>query len=122
MVRCTNADRGSALVLLLICAAVVGACAIAALGAGEVMVHRQHLEHGADAAARAAATSLDADPCLVAEHVAGANGATVTSCVFDGDDVLVTVVGSEPSLLHRMADRLGQHMPPITATSRAGPG
>jgi secretion/DNA translocation related TadE-like protein len=122
VVRIRHADRGSALLLTLIGAAVVGTCAVVALGAGDLVVHRQHLEHSADAAARAAATSLDADPCPVAERVARANSATVTICRLDGDDVVVTVVASAPSLVHRIAGRLGQRVPPITATSRAGPG
>lgn len=120
--RLRYADRGSALLLVLISATVIVTFAIAALGVVDVAVQRQHLGHSADAAAHAAAAAFDADPCPVAERVALLNGAIVTSCVVDGDDVVVTVVAPGPSLLHRIAAGIGQRVPPITATSRAGPG
>jgi secretion/DNA translocation related TadE-like protein len=81
------------------------------------MVHAHRVaQSAADLAALAGAQAQERgqDGCAAATLVAGANGATVDSCVVDGFDVRLQVTVPGPRWL-------GQHHD-LSAEARAGPG
>lgn len=79
-----------------------------------VVAHRS-AQAAADLAAVAGATALQRgrDPCLIAGEVAAGNGASLTTCVVTGRDVLVDVTVAGPRWLGQDADLVGR--------ARAGP-
>lgn len=109
-------QRGAATVFAVACLAVlllVGA----ALGVVAAMVraHRS-AQSAADLGALAAAAALarNRDACDSAASIATANGAKLTSCEIESQDVVITVEVAGPRWLGQTAD--------LTAQARAGPG
>ncbi|WP_166866473.1 MULTISPECIES: Rv3654c family TadE-like protein [unclassified Salinibacterium] len=107
-----RADDGAGSVLALAIVAVVVLVALSLIVATAAFAARQRVVAAADAAALAAADVrlgvVAGDPCAVADRVARAHGARLTSCALDG--AVATVEAS--------AELLGV---PIRITSRAGP-
>ena len=95
-------------VLLLVGAALGGVAAI-------VWAHRT-AQSAADLSALAGATDLQegADACGTAARIAGVNHARLTSCVVQGEEVVVEVTVTGPRWLGQEAD--------LSARARAGPG
>ena len=89
-------ERGAGSVLAVAIIAAVLGVTVMLVPLYSVFVKKQAVAGAADAAALAAAdvrVGLDpGEPCAVAARVAGANGATLTSCTVDG--LVVTVVVS----------------------------
>jgi secretion/DNA translocation related TadE-like protein len=111
-VRAVSADRGAGAVLAL---AIVGAATVvlvAVLALGSALALRQRVIGAADAAALAAADAASGAvagvPCGLAERVAAANRAALTSCVLDGLIATVTVSATFGAV-------------PFSARSTAGP-
>ncbi|MBA2955421.1 hypothetical protein GON03_13875 [Nocardioides sp. MAH-18] len=106
--------RGSATPFAIACLGLLVLLA-AALGvtAALIRAHRQ-AQAAADLAALAAAREVGrGDPCAAGGGTAAANGATITSCVLSGRDVLVRVEVTGPHWLGQTAD--------LAAEARAGP-
>ena len=110
-------ERGSGTVLVLGIVAVLLAMAVCAGGLIQAQAAAGKARSAADLAALGGATALSsvlapADPCEVAERVARANGAEVTTCSVTGEDVVVEV-----SVEARV---LGVSRPAVSS-ARAGP-
>jgi len=109
-------DRGAATVLAIACLGLVLLVG-AGLGVVAAMVadHRR-AQAAADLAALAGAAALHQgdDACRVAQRVASANDADLTTCSIEGADVVVTVTVAGPRWLGQSADLEGR--------ARAGPG
>lgn len=108
-------DAGAATILVVAVSGVVLLLGVAlGLVAGLVVAHRE-AQAAADLAAiaGAAAVAEGGDGCAVATDLAAANGATLTGCVVEGRDVLVTVVVVGP--------RWSGYGGDLTARARAGP-
>ena len=89
----------------------------AALGVVAAMVGAHRMaQSAADLAALAAAVDLQEgeDPCAAASRIAGANHARLTSCLVQGEEVVVEVAVAGPRWLGQAAD--------LSARARAGPG
>ena|SRR5215207_6343816 len=109
-------DRGGATVWLAGLSALVGLAMAAALLRGGAVVARHQASTAADLAALAAAVQAfdgAAAACAAAEDIAARNGASVTKCVLNGDDVQVEV--TRPLVLGRLGSWAA------TAGARAGP-
>lgn len=113
----SGAERGSGTVWVAALAGVLALVGAAAVLAGAASVARHRATSAADLAALAAARSAvlgDPAACLVAQRIAGRNGARVTGCrVSAGAVVEVTV--SVPVRLGGLGTR------EATARARAGP-
>jgi len=105
-------ERGAATVVTVGLMAAIVALTAMALPLYSVLVVRQSVAAAADAAALAAADvavgRAAGSPCVVAAHVAAANGASVTSCTLDG--LVATIVASRLVLGFS-----------VSATATAGP-
>lgn len=81
-------DSGAGAVLAIAIVAATTVVLVAVLALGAALVLRQRVIGAADAAALAAADAASGAvagvPCSVAERVASANHAALTSCVLDG--------------------------------------
>ena len=96
-------------------AALVLAVTALAIHLGAAVLARQRAEAAADLAALAGAALVMQGPDMVCSgviRVAGANGATVDSCVVQGTDVLVSVVARVQA---------GPISGMVSARARAGP-
>lgn len=110
-------QRGAAAVLVV---AMTGVLLLVGAATGVVaaifVAHRQ-AQAAADLAALAGATAIAVrdgrDPCGQAAGVAAANGATLSSCAVEGEDVVVEVVVTGPRWLGQDED--------LTGRARAGP-
>lgn len=108
-------DAGSATMagVALVCAAALLLGLIAA--GGNIVLRRGQARTVADLAAVGAAQALwygeTETPCVLAGHIASANGGAIESCMVDGDDVQVRarVATQVPFVRH------------VTAQARAGP-
>ncbi|MFR0587002.1 pilus biosynthesis protein TadE [Bifidobacterium pseudolongum subsp. globosum] len=108
-------DAGSATMagVALVCAAALVLGLIAA--GGNIVLRRGQARTVADLAAVGAAQALwygeTETPCVLAGHIASANGGAIESCMVDGDDVQVRarVATQVPFVRH------------VTAQARAGP-
>lgn len=97
MVRAVQDEHGSGTVLAL---GVIAVALVLCLGASALMRSQSasgRAQAAADLAAISGATALTSvyhpdDPCQVATRVARANGAELTGCQVDGEDVTVDVV------------------------------
>ena len=111
-----RADDAGAITLFVVALAGLLLLLGSALGvvAAMVVAHRS-AQAAADLAALAAATALQRgrDPCVAADDVATGNGASLTSCVVSGHDVLVDVSVDGPRWLGQEGDLVGR--------ARAGP-
>lgn len=114
-------DQGSATVwsLMLVTVLVITGCL--AMTVAQIALVRQRLSSAADLAALAAAQNPGAG-CARAAYFARSNGVEFGSCRFDGVDHWVEVWLPAPSLLTRMAVLMGEPVPDLRVTSRAGPG
>ncbi len=108
-------DEGSAAMagVALVCAAALLLSLIAA--GGNIVLRRGQARTVADLAAVGAAQALwygeTETPCVLAGHIASANGGAIETCMVDGDDVQVRarVATQVPFVRH------------VTAQARAGP-
>ena len=113
----TAGEQGSGTVLAVGLIGVLLALALALTGLVQAQSGASRARAGADLAAIAGATALTSvhapgDPCAAASRVAGANGAALTACRLEGEDVVVGVSVTVTVLgLVRTA----------TASARAGP-
>ena len=108
-------DRGVATVFMCMGVALVLVMTALAIHLGAAVLARQRAETAADLAALAGAALVMQGPDLVCAdvvRVAGANGATVDSCVVQGTDVLVSVVARVQA---------GPISGTVSARARAGP-
>ena len=108
-------ERGAATVLVLSFAGVLLLLGAALSVVAAMVVGHRAAQAAADLAALAGASSLadGADACAAAGGVASSNGATLTGCVVEGRDVVVTVSVGGPGWLGQQGD--------LTAEARAGP-
>ena len=109
-------DSGSATLLAV---AMIGVLVLVggALGVVGAMVHAHRVAQSAAdlaALAGAGAQARGADACSAATSIAGANGASVDSCVVDGFEVRLQVTVAGPRWLGQRHD--------LSAQARAGPG
>lgn len=107
-------EQGSAVVLMVMIISVACVAVLVAAGVGHARITGNRVRLWADDAAVSAAVALSEghrDPCAVAGRVVRADGAGVTACTVDGEDVTVSV---------RYEYRQGFGMV-IMKTSRAGP-
>lgn len=103
--------------------ALVGVLLTAAMTASVVIVHavaRQRVAAIADVAALVGAQTFT-DPCASAASSAYANDATLQACTFDGRDIVVTISQPAPEFIARVLTILGQPLPQVYASARAGP-
>lgn len=111
----TARERGAATVLVTACLGVLllTGCALAVVAA-MVAAHRT-AQAAADLAALAGAVAVrdGGDPCSAAGSVASDNGARLTACAVDGDEVTVAVEAPGPRWLGQSHD--------LAARARAGP-
>jgi secretion/DNA translocation related TadE-like protein len=110
-------DQRGAASLLVVALLAVLLLVGAALGVVAAMVWAHRVaQSAADLSALAAATGLrdGADACGAAERIAGANDASLTSCLVQGEEVVVEVTVAGPRWLGQDAD--------LSARARAGPG
>ena len=87
-------EQGSAVVLMVMIISVACVAALAAAGVGHARITGNRVRSWADDAAVSAAVALSEghrDPCAVAGRVVRADGAGVTACTVDGEDVTVSV-------------------------------
>lgn len=110
-------ETGSGTVLAVGLIGVLLALSLALTGVVQAQSGTSRARAGADLAALAGATALTSvhapgDPCAMAQRVAGANRATVTSCRVEGEDVIVDAA-VEVSVLGARCT--------ATASARAGP-
>lgn len=108
-------ERGSATVLAAMAIVSLLTLTGAALHVGAAVIARHRAQAAADLAALSAASALPGGvqtACGYAVDVAQSMGATTTSCVVDGLDVVVTV--ESPAGLRLVG--------PARAVARAGPG
>lgn len=89
----TRDERGVATIFGIGLLAVVAVVAMAAVGAGAIVLTHRRAESAADLAALAAAAGYQrgVSPCAEARQVAAANDATVVGCVMDGPVATVSV-------------------------------
>jgi len=112
----SRSQRGAAsllVVALLSVLLIVGA----ALGVVAAMVSAHRIaQSAADLSALAGAAGLQdgEDACAAASRIAGANDARLSSCVVQGEEVVVEVTVTGPRWLGQDAD--------LSARARAGPG
>lgn len=113
-------QRGAATVLVVAMAGVLLLVGAAAGVVAAIVVAHRKAQSAADLAALAGATALAdpashaaRDPCGVAAEAASANGAELSSCVVEGQDVVVGVTVAGPRWLGQDRDLVG--------TARAGP-
>lgn len=106
---------GSVFVMSIVMVVMVALAAVGVLGSG---YRARHLAAAAaDLAALAAAEHLasgGSEPCVIAEHVAVANGGELRDCVIDGMEVEVQV---RVSTMHAQG-----WLPDQYRRARAGPG
>ncbi|TYL49912.1 flp pilus-assembly TadE/G-like family protein [Nocardioides sp. BGMRC 2183] len=115
MKRFPKGERGAASVL------VVSLCGVLLLlGAGmgvvaAILVDHRRAQSAADLAALAGATAIGdgGEACSSAAAVAELNGAALTACAVEGQDVVVDVIVSGPRWLGQTGD--------LVARARAGP-
>jgi secretion/DNA translocation related TadE-like protein len=108
-------ERGSATPFAVACLGLLVLLA-GALGVVAAMVHAQRrAQSAADLGALAGAQALaaGADGCAAGSRIAGANGASLTSCQVTGREVRLRVEVTGPHWLGQTAD--------LTAEARAGP-
>ncbi|HEX6755801.1 MAG TPA: Rv3654c family TadE-like protein [Mycobacteriales bacterium] len=113
---CHDRERGSVTVWVAGLLVLIGLVTLVGVVRGTAVVGRHGAEVAADLAALAGATALSAsepDACAQAAAYAARNGARLTGCVVDGDDVEVEV--SRPVRFGRLGARLA------SARARAGP-
>lgn len=111
-------SRGAATVLVVALAGLLLLVGAAAAVVGAIVVAHRTAQAAADLSALAGAATLaehsGRDPCATAAEVAAANGAAVSSCTVEGQDVLVEVTVPGPRWLGQDHD--------LHAVARAGPG
>lgn len=112
--RCGD-ERGAATLIVLALCGLLMFVGLALAGVAAVVLTQRSAQAAADLSALAGATAAvsGADPCAVANDIAVANGAVVTSCELAGSEVSVAVRVRGP----RWADRRYD----VTARARAGP-
>ena len=98
-----GAERGAGTVMALAIIAVLLVLAVGVVGLIQAQAAAGRARLAADLAALGGATALSSlvapgDPCAVAGTVARANGATLTGCTVDGEDVTVSVSVAAPIL------------------------
>lgn len=93
--------------------------ALAISGVAAVVAARMKAATVADLASVAAIQSMS---CDAANRVARANGMTLVDCRDDGDDVIVEIEAPAPLMLERVSGWLGQGVPRISVSARAGSG
>lgn len=118
----TRGEGGMATVLM---AAILGGVLIL-VGAVAIVVDIAHTKSraatAADLAALAAANELLlGEPCAQASKVARANGASLTSCEIQGEDVQVVTQTAMAGALRSIFSGVRASSPKMTAVSRAGP-
>lgn len=113
-------DRGAATVWSLALVTVLLLVGLVAAAAGALAVTRQRVATVADVAAVAGAQAL-ADACSEAVAVMEANGMVPVSCELDGIDVVVEVSTAAPPVVGRLLALVGQSVPEVSASARAGP-
>lgn len=93
MIARLEEDRGSGPATVLAWVALASLLLAVVMALGIVHVAQARAASAADLAAVSAADALAAggDPCPVASNIASANGASLTSCTVDGQDVVVSV-------------------------------
>ncbi|KRA29802.1 MULTISPECIES: Rv3654c family TadE-like protein [unclassified Nocardioides] len=113
-------QRGAATVLVVAMAGVLLLVGAASGVVAAIVVAHRKAQSAADLAALAGATVLAdpgspgaRDPCTAAAEVASANGAELSSCVIEGQDVVVEVTVAGPRWLGQDRDLVG--------AARAGP-
>ncbi|KAB8299459.1 Rv3654c family TadE-like protein [Bifidobacterium apri] len=107
-------QRGSAVVLMVMVMSVACVAVLVAAAVGHARITGNRVRSMADTAAVSAAVALGdghANPCSAARRVARADGADISVCKVEGEDVTVSV---------RYEYRHGFGMV-IVKTSRAGP-
>nr|WP_281180959.1 Rv3654c family TadE-like protein [Actinomyces vulturis] len=110
-------DKGAGAVMVTSVIAVLLIIAIAVMSVSGLAIAATRARNAADLAAIAGATNAiglygDIHPCLSAQQVAKRNGANLSSCQIDGNDVIVSVEVPVSALLIHDAAR---------AVARAGP-
>ena len=108
-------ERGSGTVDAAVAIVMVTACALAVMMFTAAAAAHHRAASAADLAALAAAQSLQrgGDSCADAARIAARNGATLTSCRIDGEDVIVEVSVDGPTAFGRRWT--------LGAAARAGP-
>jgi secretion/DNA translocation related TadE-like protein len=108
-------ERGAASVLAVALCVALLLCSLVAVVAGRLLTDQRRVAAAADLAALAGAAAVQRglSGCLQAQRVASANGALVTACRVDGQEVRLTVETDS-------ARFLGRTVRP-TAEARAGP-
>lgn len=111
-------DQGSGTVVVLGIVAVIMTCALAAASLFQAAAARHQAETAADLAALVAVQAVidgsGIGSCAAAERVTARNGATLTSCVMQGEESWVRTSVSVEGLLAGLG--------PATARAHAGSG
>lgn len=109
-------DRGSAAVVAVVVAALLGVLACVAASLAGLVVAQRRAAAAADLAALAGATSVRSarDPCTPARVVAERNGGQLARCVVTGSEVTVTVTRGVSPWFGPEFD--------VHSDARAGPG
>ena len=121
--RGTARERGSATPLAAVMAAAVLVCTGTAVTGGRLLTDQRRAAVAADLAALAGAAAVQrgADGCPAAVRVAVANGALVTRCRVDGEEVHLEVRTESVRLLGRLVrPRAEARAGPVAAPSAAG--
>lgn len=113
-------DRGAATLWALALVNLLLVVGLVAVGAGALVVTRQHAATVADVAAVGGAQA-SVDPCADAAAIVAANGMAVVSCGRDGVDIVLEVSASAPPVVSRLLGLLGRSVPQVRASARAGP-
>lgn len=114
--RAVGADeRGAAALVAVTLAVALLLCATAGVVAGRLLSDHRRAAAAADLAALAGAAAVQRGlaGCVHARRVAAANGAVLTHCRVDGQDVRITVRSESARLLGRLVS--------LRAEARAGP-
>ena len=108
-------ERGTAALLAITLATALLLCVAAAVTGGRLLADQRRAAVAADLAALAGAGAVQRGiaGCAAAERVAGLNGAVVTRCRVDGEEVLLTARTDSVRLLGRLVRP--------SAEARAGP-
>ena len=121
--RRTGLALGSATPLAAVLAAAVLVCTGTAVTGGRLLTDQRRAAVAADLAALAGAAAVQrgADGCPAAAPVAVANGAVVTRCRVDGEDVHLEVRTTSVRLLGRLVrPRAEARAGPVATPSEAG--
>jgi secretion/DNA translocation related TadE-like protein len=108
-------EHGAAALIAVTLAVALLLCTTAAVVAGRLLTDHRRAAAAADLAALAGAAAVQQglDGCPQARRVAAANGAVLTHCRIDGQDVRITVRTESARLLGRLVR--------VRADARAGP-